>query len=397
MSASQRRTAAILLLCAVCGAVGLTVLRRVLGYPEVLTASSADTLTAVRAHWLAICVGLVLCGIAAGLLVPITVGLVRLLPGGPGRSVLAALAAAAAGAQLTGLCFWLISVPALARRAAIPAEADRASAVFDAARSLFGVMVGEVLACLLTTSWSVVLLAHAARAVLARRQAPPSAPAILPVPAVVLLAGAGGLAAAGILGGVLLPFGIEAAVTGRVLGQLLWYLWLVGIAVAVWQLDPGRPAPGGSPPSVPAEPARPMEFTRAGRNTPDQGDGRPAPHPAAGQARIGRALPPGSETDSPASQAARHQPDSFFDAATEIAWPATPGRPPRARSLRAAPQPAGCLIGDDEPTDPAIHIPAPPRRRIDEPTPPPATNGPPPDLLRADPPPGGEGTAEDGL
>ncbi|SNQ45954.1 conserved membrane hypothetical protein [Frankia canadensis] len=347
MSTSQRFTATLLLLCAVCGALGLTALRRSLGYPEVLTASSADSFSAVREHWLAICVGLVLCGVAAGLLVPITVGLVRLLPPGPERSALTVVAAATTGAQLTGLLFWLVSVPALARRAAIPAEADRASAVFDAARSLFGVMVGEVLACLLLAIWSVALIARAARAGVVRRCA---GRASLSVPALALLAALGGLAAGGVLGGVLLPFGIDAAVTGRVVGQLIWYLWLVGLAVVVWHLEPGQPTQTGSDPwerTRAAAPTAPTPLPREG-SAPSWADPARERHASAG-AEDGHGGGSGS------SPVADHRPDDrFFDAATEINGPITNRRAADRPALRAAPQPAGRFLGDDAPTEPGV-------------------------------------------
>ncbi|WP_055750550.1 hypothetical protein [Frankia sp. AvcI1] len=409
MSTNQRATAVLLLICAVCGAVGLTELRHALDYPEVLSAPPADTLAVVREHWLAIGVGVVLAGVAAGLLLPITVGIVRLLPRGPHRPLLTVLGAATAGAHLTGLLFWLITVPALARRAAIPAQADHASAVFDTARTLFGVMIGEVLACLLTASWTVALLTRAARAGVTRR--PATRPA-LPRVAGVVLTGWGGLAAGGVLGGVLLPFGVDAAVTGRVVGELVWYLWLVGLAVAVGHLDPGwlaadpTAAAAADGPALPIErvggdaalpaPALPMvelpvadlpvaDLPVADHPVPALPVADPAP---AGDPRPAAAVA-GRDTRLREPQSAD---DGFFDAATEIFWedptaggggarsggpgrgsthrqepdgsgPADPAladasTDPDRRPLRAAAQPAGRLLGDDAPTDPVIDVPA---------------------------------------
>ncbi len=342
MSTGQRATAVMLLICAVCGAVGLTELRHALDYPKVLSAPPADTLALVREHWLAIGIGVVLAGVAAGLLLPITVGIVRLLPRGPHRPLLTVLGAATAGAHLTGLLFWLITVPALARRAAVPTQADHATAVFDTARTLFGVMIGEVLACLLTASWTVALLTRAARAATPRR---PPLRSALPKPAAVALAGWGGLAAGGVLGGVLLPFGVDAAITGRVVGELLWYLWLVGLAVAVWHLDPRS---SGAPPTaapVARGPASPAE-----RVIGDQAH----PGPPPGRLPSGAAHPTPAARPAPTARSATAG-DAFFDAATEIFWKdPTAGDGPDRRPLRAATQPAGRLLGDDAPTDPAI-------------------------------------------
>ncbi|WP_083507151.1 DUF4386 domain-containing protein [Frankia sp. ACN1ag] len=405
MSTGQRATAVLLLVCAVCGAVGLTELRHTLDYPEVLSAPPADTLAVVREHWLAIGVGVVLAGVAAGLLLPITVGIVRLLPRGPHRPLLTVLGAAAGGAHLTGLLFWLITVPALARRAAIPAQADHASAVFDTARTLFGVMIGEVLACLLTASWTVVLLTRAARAGMILR---PAARPALPRVAAIALTGWGGLAAGGVLGGVLLPFGVDAAVTGRVVGEFLWYLWLVGLAVAVGHLDPGLLAADPTAVAAAGGPASPTE--RRGDDGAHPGGGvsglpvgsvpARAAHYPEGVPSPPIALPAGGPT--PAAAVAGHDTrlceprsagDAFFDAATEISWedpPAVDGDgvrldqaddggthredpggsgpadrahagaivDPDRRPLRAATQPAGRLLGDDAPTDPAVDVPA---------------------------------------
>ncbi|MCM3923704.1 DUF4386 domain-containing protein, partial [Frankia sp. AiPs1] len=332
MSTGQRATAVLLLVCAVCGAVGLTELRHALDYPEVLSAPPADTLAVVREHWLAIGVGVVLAGIAAGLLLPITVGIVRLLPRGPHRPLLTVLAAATAGAHLTGLLFWLITVPALARRAAIPAQADHASAVFDTARTLFAVMIGEVLACLLTASWTVVLLTRAAR--VGRTWRPAARPA-LPRAAAIALTGWGGLAAGGVLGGVLLPFGVDIAVTGRVVGELLWYLWLVGLAVAVGHLDPDSLAADSTVAPAAGGPALPAE--RVGNDAARPDRGHPALPVGRVPARAGHspgsvpsppiALPAGAIAERDGQLLApRSADDAFFDAATEISW----GNPPAA-------------------------------------------------------------------
>jgi hypothetical protein len=419
MSTGQRTTAALLLVCAVSGALGLTALRRALGYPEVLTAPAAGSLAAVREHGLSIGAGLVLSGIAAGLLVPITVGIVRLLPSGPQRPLLTVLASAAAAAQLTGLLFWLVSVPALARRAAIPAQADHASAVFDATRTLFGVMVGEVLACLLTASWSIALLAQAAHSGLLRH-APTRA--ALPRPAAVALAGWGGVAASGILGGVLLPFGVDAAVTGRVVGQLFWYLWLVGLAVAVWHLDPGgregatnrtasraspvaisevepveaaparsgavrrRPRRHAAPTGIPAAADLPASDTTLASTasttaatvagppiatgpttatspsaipTSPTGAARGPTSSAGSTAPPGIAPQPGTAQDPPSDETRRRLDDAFFEATTEISWASRLRAGNGGRPLRAAAQPAGWLLGDDNPTDPMIDVAAP--------------------------------------
>ncbi len=364
MSTGQRPTATLLLVCAVSGALGLTALRRALGYPDVLTASTAGTLAVVRDHGLSIGAGLVLAGIAGGLLVPITVGLVRLLPRGPHRPLLMVLAAAAAAAQLTGVLFWLVSVPALARRAAIPAEAEHALASFDTARTLFGVMVGEVLACLLTAGWTFALLAQAARSGLLRGV--PGRPISTRL-AAIALAGWGGLAACGILGGTLLPFGIDVAITIRVIGQLVWYVWLVGLAVVAWHLvSAGPPAQVAADGRAPV-PAAAGPLIDAARSDPDRrrrhtADSDPSAPPRAAdpllsqaaapiESRVAGTPRPRPAHDLPTVSSQPHLDDSFFDAATEIGWASRPSAGVGG-SLRPDPPSAGRILGDDSPTEP---------------------------------------------
>ncbi|WP_175084395.1 hypothetical protein [Candidatus Frankia nodulisporulans] len=370
MFIGRRTTAALLLVSAVCGAGGLTVLRRAAGYPEVLTVSGTATLAAVQQHWFAVVAGLVLAVVGAALLVPITVGIVRLLPGGSHRPLPIVLATAASAAQLVGLLFWLFVVPALFGRSTPPALSDQATVVFDAARTLFAIMIGEVVACALTACWSVSLVLRVLRSKLLGRL---PTDARRPRAALVGLGIWGAVASAGVLGGVLLPFGIHPAVTGRVVGQLLWSLWLVGLAVAVWQLDPRPPSPAAPTPTRP-------DFSL------------PAPHPP---------LPPaGPSGSASASVSSPETPieDAFFEAITHIeprttadvpaCEPPAPGpptseppasEPPSGTSeapssddpassgvaLRAAPQPAGRAIGNDDPTElgiltpPNQHTPAP--------------------------------------
>ncbi|MCM3885681.1 DUF4386 domain-containing protein [Frankia sp. R82] len=330
MFIGRRTTAALLLVSAVCGAGGLTALRRAAGYPEVLTVSGTATLAAVQGHWFAVVTGLVLSVVAAGLLVPITVGLVRLLPGCSHRPLPIVLATAASAAQLVGLLFWLFIVPALFRRSAPPALSDQAAVVFDTARMLFAVMVGEVVACLLTACWSVSLVAQMIRSNLLGRL---PAGARRPRLALAGLGLWGGVASAGVLGGMLLPLGVHPAVTGRVVGQLLWSLWLVGLAVAVWQLESPRPdpdAPAAIPPAVPS-PDVPAMVT-------------PWPEPAARFDPVPRSASSSSESLPPLA-------DAFFDAITWIE-PAQPDI-----SMRAAPQPAGRALGNDDLTEFALLTP----------------------------------------
>ncbi|MCK9895868.1 hypothetical protein [Frankia sp. AgB32] len=356
------------------GALGLTALRRSLGYPDVLTASTAGTLAAVRDHGLSIGAALALAGIADGLLVPITVGLVRLLPRGPHRPLLMVLATAAAAAQLTGVLFWLVSVPALARRAAIPAEADHALATFDTARTLFGVMAGEVLACLLTASWTFVLLAQAARSGLLRGVPGRAVSTRL---AALALAGWGGLAAGGMLGGTLLPFGVDTAITVRVIGQLVWYVWLVGLAVVAWHLvDAGTipPAGNGTSLAAPVPAAPPVEAADPGRrrhHTADSGSravgSAQAADPPTGQAaaplgsRVAGTPRPRPAHDAPTVGFRPGLDDAFFEAATEIGWASRPSAGVGG-SLRAHSQPAGGFLGDDNPTEPVFDASDPPLR-----------------------------------
>ncbi|MCK9923087.1 hypothetical protein MXD61_14615 [Frankia sp. AgPm24] len=376
MFIGRRTTAALLLVSAVCGAGGLTVLRRAAGYPEVLTVSGTATLAAVQQHWFAVVAGLVLAVVGAALLVPITVGIVRLLPGGSHRPLPIVLATAASAAQLVGLLFWLFVVPALFGRSTPPALSDQATVVFDAARTLFAIMIGEVVACALTACWSVSLVLRVLRSKLLGRL---PTDARRPRAALVGLGIWGAVASAGVLGGVLLPFGIHPAVTGRVVGQLLWSLWLVGLAVAVWQLDPRPPSPAAPTPTRP-------DFSL------------PAPHPPppaagpSGSAAVGSAsspetpledaffeaithIEPRTTVDAPACEPPTSEPLTSEPLTSEPSAsepPSGTGEGPSSDdpmssgvALRAAPQPAGRAIGNDDPTElgiltpPSQHTPAP--------------------------------------
>ncbi|CAO5174913.1 conserved membrane hypothetical protein [Frankia sp. AiPs1] len=378
MFTGQRTTATLLLVSAVCGAVGLTMLRRAAGYPEVLTASGTASLAALQGHWFAVVTGLVLSVVAAALLVPITAGIMQLLPGGPHRPLPIVLATAASAAHLVGLLFWLFVVPALFRRAAAPNPSDQTSLVFDAARTLFGIMIGEVLACLLTACWSVCLVAGVVRARLpllaaADSRRPQAALAGLGIWAAV--------ASLGMLGGALLPFGFAAAVTGRVIGQFLWNLWLVGLAVAVWHLAPGRQQPdlggwsGSRPPPTRAasDPQPPIPGGLVGTGVYadprglalDRSDSQPVPD-GPDNARVA-ALPAAQvatlmtaqATRAPGAMAPPAGPaavldDAVFEAVTQIDRPGAAEHSRPAAPVRAAPQPAGRAIGNDDPTEPGI-------------------------------------------
>lgn len=208
-----RGTATLAMTATIAANASFALLGTAFGYPDVLADPPGDALAAFRAHQPAVMLGFGGLAAASALLAPVAWGLGR--QAGSAARWIVGLGIAAAVVQVIGLSRWLWLVPTLAWQATSPEHVASASAAYESAGLWLGTVLGETFGYLLTGAWTVAVV------IAFRRDAP----------AWSLL---GGLAAAAILTGVLVPLGVPGADLTNFVGYVVWSIWLVWLAIRLW-------------------------------------------------------------------------------------------------------------------------------------------------------------------
>jgi hypothetical protein len=214
---TRRIAAATLAGAAMLAIAGFTALGSVFEYPQILEEPIAEILVTYRASDTAISFWFLVLVISAALLAPAGV-LLGLLAGGRRGRAIAVVGIAAATVQVVGLSRWVLFVPAVSRDALNPATREQAEDKFEQLHFWLGTIVGETIGYVLTATFTVLVAAALA-------------PALMPRWMAVLAY----LSAALIATGVLIPLGVEPATLTNFAGYVLWCLWLIVLAVFLWR------------------------------------------------------------------------------------------------------------------------------------------------------------------
>src|SRR3954454_19321227 len=212
-----RRTAILMITAAVLVNAAFTGLGSVFDYPDVLKqpadavlVSFGESRGAVTGWFLALALG-------AALLAPLAVGVGRLSSARAMRSA-APVGIAAAVVQVIGLLRWPLLVPGWSDTAAgsDPIAAAEARAAFGNANHVLGSLIGETGGYLLTSAWTLLVLAALGGAFAGRG-----------------FTALGVTSAALVSLGVLSPLALPLVDTANLVGYVLWSVWLVLFAVVL--------------------------------------------------------------------------------------------------------------------------------------------------------------------
>ncbi|MFC6083560.1 DUF4386 family protein [Sphaerisporangium aureirubrum] len=227
---NRRLTAVLLVAAAVLTNVAFTALGTIFNYPDVLKEPVGDVLAAFRASRTAVAAWFAVMAFSAALFAPIAVGVGRLSTRRVMRLAVP-VGVAAAVAQVAGLLRWPLLVPGYAAGAASadPAVAAAARDSFATAHLILGNVVGETLGYLLTSAWTLLVLAALGRVIAGR-----------------WFTALGAVSALLILAGVLSPLDLPAIDMANFAGYVLWSVWLVAFAVLLVR----RTRTPASPPPV---------------------------------------------------------------------------------------------------------------------------------------------------
>ncbi|GLZ39266.1 DUF4386 domain-containing protein [Actinokineospora sp. NBRC 105648] len=188
----------------VAGAVGANLafvgLGVVFGYPDVLARPAPEVLDLFAQHQFAVSALFVLLAASAGLLAPISTRLAARAANPANPAGLVVVGTAAAAVQVIGLVRWPLIVPFVD-------DPD----TFRTLSTVLGTSIGETLGYALTAVWTILV----ARQFGLR-------PLAWPAAALVAL-------------GVLIPLGVPGTDLANFVGYVLWTVWLVAMAVRVWQ------------------------------------------------------------------------------------------------------------------------------------------------------------------
>jgi len=224
---SHTATAVLLISGAVIVNAAFAGLGAVFDHPDVLEQPAGEVLASFRDSQQAIVAQFRALAAGAALLAPIAVRLRRLSDSRAMRTAVP-VGVLAALVQVVGLSRWPLLVPALARRAADPAQSIAAEETFTALGRVLGTAVGATSGYVLTASWTALAV------VALRSTIHPNALVCR------LFLGVGSLPTVLIVLGVLVPLGVPG--TDTFVGYLVWSAWLIGLAVVL--LMRGRVAPG---------------------------------------------------------------------------------------------------------------------------------------------------------
>src|SRR3954466_164583 len=214
---TPRRTAALMITAAVLLNVAFTGLGSVFDYPDVLKQPAGDVLASFRNSQAAVTAWFLVLALGAALLAPVAVGVGRLSASRPMRWAVP-VGIAAAVVQVVGLLRWPLLVPGWAATAAgdDPVAVAHARAAFSTANRVLGSLIGETGGYLLTSAWTLLVLAALGGAFAGRG-----------------FTALGVTSAALVSLGVLSPLALPLVDTANLVGYVLWSVWLVLFAVVL--------------------------------------------------------------------------------------------------------------------------------------------------------------------
>jgi hypothetical protein len=229
---NRKLTAALLIAAAVLTNVAFTALGTVFNYPDVLKEPVDDVLAVFRASQAAVTAWFAVLAFSAGLFAPIAVGVGRLSSRRAMRLAVP-VGIAAAVVQVVGLLRWPLLVPGYAADAASadPAISEAGRDSFAKAHLILGNIVGETFGYILTSAWTLLVLAALGRVIAGR-----------------WFTALGTVSAVLILAGVLSPLDLPAIDLANFVGYILWSAWLLAFAVLLL----GRPRTGNPTTTEPA-------------------------------------------------------------------------------------------------------------------------------------------------
>ena len=221
---NRTRLAALLITAPLLFTAGVSALGAIFDYPEVLKRPAAEILGEFSASEGAVISWFLVLALAAGLLMPIAIGVGRLADNGWMRASVW-VGSAAAVVQVIGLLRWAVLLPGFAADAASgdPAVVAAAEESFRTAHRILGNMIGETLGYLLTTGWTLLVLVALGRTMAGR-----------------WFTVLGATAAVLVLSGVLSPLDLPLVDTANLVGYVLSSSWLLAFAVLLLRGRPGR-------------------------------------------------------------------------------------------------------------------------------------------------------------
>src|SRR3954471_13303208 len=157
---TPRRTAVLMITAAVLVNVAFTGLSSVFDYPDVLKQPADAVLASFRESQGAVIAWFLALALGAALLAPVAIGVGRLSDARAMRWAVP-VGIAAAVVQVVGLLRWPLLVPGWAATAAgsDPVAAADARASFGTASRVLGNLIGETGGYLLTSAWTLLVLA----------------------------------------------------------------------------------------------------------------------------------------------------------------------------------------------------------------------------------------------
>jgi hypothetical protein len=214
---TARRTAVLMITAAVLVNVAFTGLGTVFDYPDVLKQPASDVLASFAASQTVVSAWFLALALGAALLAPVAIGVGRLSDARPMHWAVP-VGIAAAAVQVIGLLRWPLLVPGWAETAAgsDPTAAADARAAFATANRVLGNLIGETGGYLLTSAWTLLVLAALGTAFAGRG-----------------FSALGVISAALVLVGVLSPLDLPIVDTANFVGYVLWSVWLVLFAVII--------------------------------------------------------------------------------------------------------------------------------------------------------------------
>ena len=234
ITTTRRLAASGMAAAALLAIAGFTALGSIFDYPKILKEPTDHLLETFRENQNAVTAWFLVLVISAALLAPVGVLLGRIAGGTLGRWI-AGVGIAAATVQVIGLSRWVLLIPGVSDDATVPALTVDAHRTFESLHFWLGTVIGETIGYALTATFTVLVVMTLTR---------PAARAVAPR----WIGYLGYAAAALIVTGVLVPFGVGAATMTNFIGYVAWCVWLIVMAVVLWRSP--RAAAGESTPSA---------------------------------------------------------------------------------------------------------------------------------------------------
>ena len=217
-----------LILASILAIAGFAALGSVFAYPQILQEPTSDILALFREQQTSVMIWFGVLVAGAALMAPAGLWIGRLVGGTLARGI-AAAGVAAAVVQVIGLQRWLTLVPAISQEALDPSRRVAAEQRFEFWHTVLGTGIGETAGYALTALFTVLVVLALRRSLLRR-----------------WLAAAGLIAAGLIATGVVVPLVPGASLTNFA-GYILWCVWLLAVAVALFRIPPTKSARAADP------------------------------------------------------------------------------------------------------------------------------------------------------